>query len=147
MGYTLTLQRNSDNHAFRHPAGANNIANLVLAGRVNIEDTSLYVPHYSLNISNQKLMLGHIVSEAETELSYNKRSSYMKDVTTENSWILELRVGDGFDILFYVIVGFMQRDQFNRQNLKIDTSCRPSVVNAQSIIGSEKLPDAGLNCI
>ena len=39
----------------------------------------------------------------------------------------------------------MQRDQFNQQHQNNDTFYRPSVVNAQCIIGSEKFPDAGKN--
>ena len=91
-------------------------------------------------------MLGHNVSKAPTELSYTKRSSYKKDVTTENNWTFEVGVGDGFDIFFYVIVGFAQRDQFNQQHQKNDTFYRPSVVNAQYNIGSEKFPEAGIFC-
>ena len=121
-------------------------ANLALAGRVLIDDKSLYVPQYTPSISNQKIMLGHIVSKVPSELSYIKRSSYMKDVTDENYWIFELGVGDGFDIPIYVVVGFMQRDQFNQQHQNNDTFCRPSVVNGQGFIGSEKIPDAGTNC-
>ena len=68
MGYKLTLQRNSDNHVLGHRAGTN-AENLAIAGRVNIEDLSWYDPHYTLSISSQKLMLGHIVSKAPTELS------------------------------------------------------------------------------
>ena len=83
MGYKLTLQRNSDNHVLSHPAQANDAANLALAGRFIIEDICWYVPHYTPSISNRKLMLEHIVSKTPTELSYIKRSSYMKDVTTE----------------------------------------------------------------
>ena len=40
----------------------------------------------------------------------------------------------------------MQRDQFNQQHQKIDTFCKPSVVNAQGTIGSEKRPDAWKKC-
>ena len=40
----------------------------------------------------------------------------------------------------------MQRDQFNQQHQNNDTFYRPSVVNAQCSFGSEKLPDAGINC-
>ena len=82
LGYKLTLQRNSDNHVSSHRAVATNADNLALAGRVIIEDRRCYVPHYTTKISNQKIMLGHIVSEAPTELSYIKGLSYMKDVTT-----------------------------------------------------------------
>ena len=73
LGYKLTLQRHSDNHVLKHPAGANDAAYLALTGRVVIDGISLYVPHYTSNISNQKLMLGHIISKAATELSYIKR--------------------------------------------------------------------------
>ena len=70
----------------------------------------------------------------------------MKDVTTENNWTFELGSGDCIDIPIYVLVGFMLRDQFYQQHQNIDTFYRPSVVNAQRIIGSEKFPDAGTNC-
>ena len=91
-------------------------------------------------------MLGHIVSKSATEWSYIMRSSYMKDVTNENNWSFALGVGYAFDIPMYVIVGFMQRDQFNEQHQNNDIFCKPNVVNAQCIIGSEKFPDAGIIC-
>ena len=82
----LVLQRNNVNHVLIHWAGAKNADNLALAGKVIIQDLSWYIPHYTPNISNQKLMLGHIVSKAPNEISFNKRSSFVKDVTTENNW-------------------------------------------------------------
>ena len=130
LGYKLTLQRNGDTHVLGHPAQADDAANLALVGRVIIDDISLYVPHYTPSKPNQKLMLGHIVSKTPTELSFIKRSSYMKYLTTENIWIFELGVGDGIDIPIYVRVGFMQSGQFNQQHQNKDTFCRPSVVNA-----------------
>ena len=120
--------------------------NLALAGKVSINDLNLYVLHFTRSVSNQKLKLEHIISKTATKLSYIIRSSRMEDVTTENNWILELGVGDGIDIPIYVIVGYMQRDQFNEQHQVFDIFHRPSVVNAQCIIGSEKFPDAGINC-
>ena len=146
LGHKLIIQRKIDNHALSHPAGAVDAANFVFARRVNIDDQSLYVPHYTPGILNQKLMLGHMVSKAATELSFIKRSSNMKDKTSENNWTCELGVGDGIDKPIYVIVGFMQRDHFNQHHRSNNTFCRPSVVNAQCIIEGEKLPDAGTNC-
>ena len=146
LGYKLTLQRNSDNHVSSHPPQANDAANLALAGKVNIEDLSWYVPQYTPSVKNQKLMLRHIESKIPTELTYSKRSSYMKNVTTENIWNFELGVGDGFDVPIHVVVGFMQRDQFNQQHQNNDIFYRSSVVNAQSIRRSEKFPGAGINC-
>ena len=40
----------------------------------------------------------------------------------------------------------MQRGQSNQQHQNNDTFYRPSVVNAQAIIGSEITPNAGINC-
>ena len=37
----------------------------------------------------------------------------------------------------------MQRNQFNQQHQKNDKFYRPIVVNAHSVIGSGKFPDAG----
>ena len=91
-------------------------------------------------------MLGHIVCKAATELTYIKRSSFMKDITTENIWTFELGVGDGFNIPIYVVVGFLQREQFNQQHQNNDTFNRPSVMKAKCIIADEKFPDAGRNC-
>ena len=58
----------------------------------------------------------------------------MKGVTTENNRTFELVAGESVDVPIYVVVGFMQRDQFNQQHQKNGTFCRPSVVNAQCII-------------
>ena len=91
-------------------------------------------------------MLGQIVSKAPTELSYLKRSSFMKNVTSERNWPFELGVGDGSDIPNFVIFGFMQRVQFNQQHQDNDKFYRPSVKNAQCVVASEKSSDAGINC-
>ena len=91
----------------------------------------MYVPHYTLSISNQKLLLVHIVSKTPTELSSVKRSSFIKNVFTEKNWTFVLGVGKGIDIPVYVVVAFMQRDQFNQQHQNNDTLYIPIVVNAQ----------------
>ena len=92
LGYKLTLQRNSDNHVLSHPPQANDAANLASAGRVFIEDLSWYVPHFTLSVKNQKILLRHIESKTPTELTSIKRSSHKKDVATENKWTFELDV-------------------------------------------------------
>ena len=51
--YKRTLQRSSDDHVLSHREGADGSAKIALAGRVIIEDKSLYIPHYIPNISNQ----------------------------------------------------------------------------------------------
>ena len=67
-------------------------------------------------------------------------------MTTRNNWSFELGVGNGVDIPIYIILGFMQRGQFNQQHRNKDTFYRSTVVNAQAMIGSENVPDAGINC-
>ena len=104
LGYKLKLQRNSDNHVLSHRAGFN-AENLALGGRVVIEGLSWTVPHYTPNLLNQKLMLGHIVSKAPTDLSFIRRSVYLKVVATENNWTFELGVGHDIEISIYVKVG------------------------------------------
>ena len=118
MGCQLTLQKNSDDLVLSHPAGADNAGSITMAGRVIIEDISLYVPHYNPNKSNQKLMSGHILSKTPTELFYIKRSSHMKDVSTEYIPTFEHGVGYCVDLPIRVKVGLMRRDQFNQQHQK-----------------------------
>ena len=70
----------------------------------------------------------------------------MKDVTTENNWVSKLGVGKGIDIPIHVIVEIMQKNQFNHQHQNNDTFHKPSLLNAQFVMGSEKYQDAGINC-
>ena len=112
------------------------VENLVLARKVIIDDLSWLIPHYTPSIPNKNFMLEHIISKTSTDLSYIKRSSYMKEVTTEDNSSFEGGVGDGIDIPIYIAVGFMQRDQFSQQHQKNDTFYRSTVVNAQAINGS-----------
>ena len=67
-------------------------------------------------------------------------------MTTKNISSFELRVGFSIDVPVILIVGFMQRDQFNQQHQNNDTFYRPSVVQDQIFIGSEKYQDAGISC-
>ena len=120
LGYELTLRRYRNNHVLSHPARANDAENVALAGSFIIDVISLYVPRYTTNISNQKLMLRHIVPKAATELSYAIRSSFTKDVTTQNNWTFELVMGGGNDIPIKVLVGFKQGDQINQPHQNKD---------------------------
>ena len=99
--------------------------------------------HIILQIcQSQKLLLGHFVYRAAMKLSYNKRSSYTKDVTTENKWTFELGVGVVIDFPILVIKGFMQLEQFNQQHQNNDKFYRSSLVISQCNIGSEEKPDS-----
>ena len=81
-----------------HLAGAIDAANLASVGRVVINDISWYLLHFTSNMSNQNLMLSHFASRAATDLSCIKRSSYIKDVSTEINWTFDVGVGDDFNV-------------------------------------------------
>ena len=66
-------------------------------------------------------MLGNFVCRVATELSYIKRSTYMKDATNDSNCTFKLGVRAGIDIPNYVIVGFMQRGPFNQHYQNKDT--------------------------
>ena len=79
------------------------------------------------------------------ELSHKERSSYKREVTTANNWVFERGVRSGIGVLIFVLVEFMQRDQFNQQQHNI-TNYRQTVVNAQCFLRKENYPDARTKC-
>ena len=68
----------------------------------------------------------------------------MNEVNNQNLRIFELGSHENMNVPIWIIIGFQQRDRQTYQNLKNDTFCRLPVVTAQSIIGTEKYPDAGI---
>ena len=73
-------------------------------------------------------MLGHLLSRLAPDLTYVRRPSYTKVVTTENFLTLELSAQRVIDVPIYVIVGFMQRCEFNPQQRNKDIIYRPTLV-------------------
>ena len=80
-----------------------------------------------------------VVFIAATELSYTKKSPYTKEVTIQSDLTFELGVQSGIDVTIYVIVGLEQGNCFNQQQQNNDSFNRPTVVNAQCNIDSEKI--------
>ena len=113
------------------------LLNGATAERVIKYDISWYVPDQTLNIFQQKRILEHMVSEAATEISYIKRSFNTKYVTTGRHWAFQLRVQSGIDVPIFVLVDFMQREQFNQKQQKNDAFYWPTVVNAQCVMGNK----------
>ena len=85
------------------------------------------------------LSLSAVVFIAATELSCIKRSPYTKEVTIQKDLSFELGVQSGIDVTIYVIVGLEQGNCFIQQQRNKDSFYRPTVVNAQCIIDSEKI--------
>ena len=79
-----------------------------------------------------------------TELRYNERSVFLKEVNNQNLWNFELGSQGNMDVPIWIIIGFQQRDRPDSQNLNNGTLCRLPVVSAQCIFGSEKYPVAGI---
>ena len=52
-------------------------------------------------------MLGHLLSRLAPDLTYVRRQSYTKVVTTETFLTLELSAQRIIDVPIYVVVGFM----------------------------------------
>ena len=85
------------------------------------------------------LTLSTVVFMAATELSYIKKSPSTKEVTIQSDLTFELGVQSGIDVTIYVIVGLEQGNCFIQQQRNNDSFYRPTVVNAQCIIDSEKI--------
>ena len=97
------------------------------------------MPHYTHSIPQQTILYEQILSKTPTEIQCVERCVYMKEVNTQNLRTSELGTQEGINIPIWIIVGFQQRGRQDLQNLNNDTSYRPSVTNAQCIIGTEKI--------
>ena len=65
---------------------------------MNVIDISCYVPYDTPNMNQDVIILNDIVSGALPELSYNERSLYNEDVTTDNNWTFELGIESGSNV-------------------------------------------------
>ena len=137
LGYKLTLTRNKDDAVLDKVAG-------IADARIKIDHIHWYVPHYTPSISQQNILFNKIKIKTPTELSYVERSVFMKEVNNQNLWKFELGSQENMNVPIWIIIGFQQQDRQDSQNLNNDTFCRLPVVSAQSIIGTENYPDAGI---
>ena len=137
LGYKLTLTRNKDDAVIDK-------ANATADSRIKIDHIHWYVPHYTPSIQQQSILSKQILSRTPTELRYNERPVFLKEVKNQNLWNFELGSHENMNVPIWIIIGFQQRDRQDSQNLNNDTFCRLPVVSAQCIIGTEKYPDAGV---
>ena len=68
----------------------------------------------------------------------------MKEVNNQNLWNFELGSQEKMNVPIWIILGFQQQHRQDSQNLNNDTFCRLPAVSAQSVIGTENYPDAGI---
>ena len=131
------MTRNTDN-AVLNKATATNDA------KVKINGLHWYVPHYSPDLEEYNKLLSQITKISQTLLLYPERSVFMKEINAQNLWTFELGTQEGINVPIWIFVAFQQNDRQNDQNLNNDTSHRPLLTSAQSIIGTEKYPDCGI---
>ena len=137
LGCKLTLTRNKDDAVIDK-------ANATADARIRIDHIHWYVPHYTPSIQQQSILSKQILSKTPTELRYDERSVFMKQVNNQNLWNFELGSHEKMNVPIWIIIGFQQRDRQDSQNLNNDTFCRLPAFSAQCIIGTEKYPDAGI---
>ena len=73
LGYKLTLTRNKDDAVIDKPVG-------IADARIKIDHIHWYVPHYTPSIQEQSILQNQILKKTPTELRYNERSVFMKEV-------------------------------------------------------------------
>ena len=64
--------KKSDNNVLGQEAGADAAANDAIPRGIVINDESSHVPHYTTNVSNQIVMLEHLVFRSATYSTYLK---------------------------------------------------------------------------
>ena len=121
-----------------------NKTNATAIGKIKINSIDWYVPHYTASLKDQGILMKQITDKIPTELRYVERSVFMKEVNTQNLWSFELGTQEGVNVPIWNIVGFLQNDRQNDQNLNNDTFYRPLVTSAQCIVGAEKYPDSAI---
>ena len=137
LGSKLTLTINTDNAVF-------NKDNATLIGKIKIIDIERYVPHYTPSLVQERVLMKQIVDKTPTELQYQERRVFMKEVNTQNLWTFELGTQEGINMPVWIYIVFQQSDRQHDQNLNNETFYRLPVTSAQCIIGTEKYPDTAI---
>ena len=121
-----------------------NKGNAINNAKVRINAIEWYVPHYTPSIQQQAILSKQIINKTPTQIQYQERSVFMKEVNTQNFWTFELGTQEDNNLSTWVFVAFQQNDRQHDQNLNNDTFVRPPVTSAQCIIGTERYPDSAI---
>ena len=137
LGYKLTLTKNNDNVVL-------NKGNAINIGKIKINAIEWYVTHYTLSIQQQSILSKQVLNKTPSQVQYQERSVFMKEVNTQNFKTFELGTLEGINIPTWIFVGFQQNDRQHDQNLHNDTFVRLPVISAQVVIGTERYPDSSI---
>ena len=88
LGFNLTLTEKNDSAVLKKHNAINN---------ANIKTNSIpwYVPHYTLSITKQNILMSQIIKKMATDLQYPERSVLMKEVNTQSLSDFELGTREG----------------------------------------------------
>ena len=100
----LTITGNNENTVLKKD-------NVINKAKIKINSFEWYVPHYTVNISQQAILSKQILSRTTTELQHVQRSGFMKEADTQNSWIFELGTQEGTIIPIWPTISFQRRDR------------------------------------
>ena len=73
-------------------------------GKIKINSIGWYVPHYTVSLKEQGVIMKQITDKIPTELRYVERSVFMKEENTQNLWSCELGTQEGVNVPLWVIV-------------------------------------------
>ena len=136
LGYKLTLIKSTDNAVLNKDNAINN-------AKIKVNALESYVPHYTISLEEENILLKQILKKTLTELHYPERSVFMTENNTQNYGTFESGAQkNNFPVWIYVV--FQQSEKQHDQNLNNDSFFRMPVPSAQCIIGTEKYPDSAI---
>ena len=71
----MTLTENTDNSVLNKGNATNN-------GKIKINAIEWYVTHYTPSITQQNILMNHIIKKKAKKLQYPEKSVFMKEVNT-----------------------------------------------------------------
>ena len=131
------MTRNSDNAVLNKGNAINN-------AKVRINAIEWYVPHYTPYMQQQAILSKQIINKTPTQIRYQERSVFMKEVNTQKFRTFELGTQEGINIPSWIFIAFQQNDRQHDQNINNDTFVRLAVISAQVVIGTERYPDSAI---
>ena len=135
---SLTSKRKNNNDPIIRDIGVD-------AAKIVIEDIGWYIPHCTLSLENQLIMMDQILNKDPTELYYMERIVFRKDVNSNKNWTFDLG-NSGESTPTFVKVEFQTRNKIDSQTHDNAIFDRLPISNAVCKIGSEKYPVDGIGC-
>ena len=121
-----------------------NKANEINNAEIKINAIEWYVRQYTPSNRQQATLSKQSLGRTPTELHYEGRSIFMKEVNTRNCWSFEMGNQEEINVPIWIFVDFQQRDRQDSQNANNDSFHRLPITSVQCIIGTEYYPDVAI---